>query len=879
MKDSKVSFDTILTYLNDDFFGDKLKKFLIKGSKWYIISSIWINQYKSQINQSLTNPLAISQISSEDIIDSNPLNIVTNNYILKGSASFHNDYKVVPSEIWKNLKAQFGYIHKIPRYVIQKPDNSIELEINLQKIQVFIIKDAKLLNLQPYNFFFSLLDCIPTITLTLKSFTLNENQNSTIFSHRLWRSGKEVTLNQIENILSQTENPIDFPGHRIESLAVHVLDLKLLDEDLFVYEFKSGYSSKFLLREKLNKICRNCSKQSNDGVDCKCHSFYFCCSICLNSHFNANNLETKKKSSNQQCSRLNNKEIKGIFIGLRNIGNTCYLNAGLQCLFHTKPLFTYTNSFSYLSDLRSDYSTNLFSEFAGLIQHCQNESTPASTYNFKSALSQYASQFFSNIQQDCQEFLSFLLDGLHEDVNVKPSSDIKGIIPEVKEKNDEELKEIYWENFKINNNSIIIDTMHGQLKSELKCPNCKQATLSYDPFLMISLPIPDNSLKIIYFVLVNPESCLMGKLEISSESLVSDVRVKISQLLELQDFELAELSNGYFAKFLSDDKKVKKRSTVLVYKKNLSKNEFIDEDFKYVVLSFKTKSNDGSLNKIGKPHLILTDICSSIKDLYSQVLEYTLVMRNIQYSSISAEFNKRLSSYVSRSYLNTDEFKLIFDEHFNCTCPNCYQTNCGGCLIKCTTDLVAQYFLSTTERFLRVTVVLSNKVKDVGCFDKLDFHWTCDLKDSQKTNLNLVDCFELFYCTEQLDDENSILCSFCKKNSKILKTLEIVRLPQILILHLKRFQKKGLKYLKNNTPIDYPIENLDLGQFSQQSGVYSLYSVVEHHGSLNCGHYTSICKGSDLKWRLFDDEIVKPATSIISSSAYILFYELISKTR
>ena len=877
MKDSKVSFDTIITYLNDDFFGDKFQKSLTKGSKWYIISSIWVNQCRSQINQSSTNPPTLSQISSEDIIDPNPLHIIKQNYILKGSASFHKDYKVVPSEVWKSLKTQFGCIHKIPRYVIQKPDNSIELEINLQKIPVFIIKDAKILNPLPYNFFFSLLDSMSKITSELKSFTLNEKINSSIFSHRLWRAGKEVTINQLKNILNQTENFIEFPGHRVESLAVHVIDLKLMDEDLFVYEFKSGYSSKFLLREKLSQICRNCSKQSNDGVECKCHNFYFCCCICLNLHLNTVILETKKKSSNQLKSRLNNEEIRSGFIGLRNIGNTCYLNSGLQCLFHTKPLFTYTNSFSYLSDLRSDYSTNLFSEFAGLIQHSQNETSPASTYNFKLALSQYASQFYSNIQQDCQEFLSFLLDGLHEEVNTKSPSEIVEIIPECKNKTDEELKEIYWQNFKIKNNSIIIDIMHGQLKSELMCPDCKQITLSFDPFSMISLPIPDNSLKIIYFVLVNPESCLMGKLEITKESLVSDIRIKISQLLDLEEFELAELSNGYFVKFLSDDKKVKKRSTVLVYKKNLSKNEFIDEDFKYVVLSFKTKSNNGSLNKIGKPHLILTDICSSLKDLYCQVLEYTLVMRNIKYSSIAVEFNKRLSSYASKSYLNTDEFKLIFDEHFNCTCPNCYQVNCSGCLIKCTTDLVAQYFLSTTERFLRITVVLSNKVKEIECFDRLDFHWTCDLKDSQKSNLSLADCFELFYCTEQLDDENSIFCSSCKKNTKILKTLEIVRLPQILIIHLKRFQKRGLNYFKNNASIDYPIENLDLGKFSQQSGVYSLYSVVEHHGTLNCGHYTSICKGSDLKWRLFDDDIVKPATSIISSSAYILFYELISK--
>ena len=55
---------------------------------------------------------------------------------------------------------------------------------------------------------------------------------------------------------------------------------------------------------------------------------------------------------------------------------------------------------------------------------------------------------------------------------------------------------------------------------------------------------------------------------------------------------------------------------------------------------------------------------------------------------------------------------------------------------------------------------------------------------------------------------------------------------------------------------------------------YDLYGVVNHFGSLNGGHYTAHCKNPDGNWYNFNDYSVSgaPANSIVSSSAYVLFY-------
>ena len=52
-----------------------------------------------------------------------------------------------------------------------------------------------------------------------------------------------------------------------------------------------------------------------------------------------------------------------------------------------------------------------------------------------------------------------------------------------------EIAEEFWEGFLARNQSIIVDLMYGQLKSTVTCLTCNERFLSFDPFLMIQLPI------------------------------------------------------------------------------------------------------------------------------------------------------------------------------------------------------------------------------------------------------------------------------------------------------------------------------------------------------------------------------------------------------
>ncbi|XP_025896799.1 ubiquitin carboxyl-terminal hydrolase 2 isoform X1 [Nothoprocta perdicaria] len=188
----------------------------------------------------------------------------------------------------------------------------------------------------------------------------------------------------------------------------------------------------------------------------------------------------------------NSKVVQGL-TGLRNLGNTCFMNSILQCLSNTKELRDYCLQNQYLRDLNnsSRMRTALMSEFAKLIQLLWTSSPndSVSPSEFKTQIQRYAPRFVGYNQQDAQEFLRFLLDGLHSEVNrvlVRPraTTDTLDHLP------DDEKSRQMWRRYQEREDSRIGDLFVGQLKSSLTCGECGYCSTAFDPFWDLSLPIP-----------------------------------------------------------------------------------------------------------------------------------------------------------------------------------------------------------------------------------------------------------------------------------------------------------------------------------------------------------------------------------------------------
>ena len=181
----------------------------------------------------------------------------------------------------------------------------------------------------------------------------------------------------------------------------------------------------------------------------------------------------------------------------------------------------------------------------------------------------------------------------------------------------------------------------------------------------------------------------------------------------------------------------------------------------------------------------------------------------------------------------------------------------------------------------------------------LDMSLSLSEADSRNTStkttfdgIPLSSLMQNFTASEQLG--GGIYCEKCKKKSKAsVKKLSIACAPELLVVHLKRFD--AMKSRKVHTKVNFMLDGFDLapflalenngnnGNIKAEPILYDLIGVVTHKGSLNSGHYISFVPSitNDVngqvhkKWLKCDDETISvvDVSQVKSTEAYILFYE------
>lgn len=149
--------------------------------------------------------------------------------------------------------------------------------------------------------------------------------------------------------------------------------------------------------------------------------------------------------------------------------------------------------------------------------------------------------------------------------------------------------------------------------------------------------------------------------------------------------------------------------------------------------------------------------------------------------------------------------------------------------------------------------------------------------DNNVVATTLYECFDLFTKSEILENEHAWFNEKTGQKESITKQISFWDFPKILVISLKRFSADGQHRL--NTPVDFPLENLDLSRYvkgyNPPSYKYDLYGVCNHYGGVLGGHYTAFVKTSQNKWFHFNDNSVDAVLytkDIVSSNAYCLFY-------
>lgn len=234
------------------------------------------------------------------------------------------------------------------------------------------------------------------------------------------------------------------------------------------------------------------------------------------------------------------------------------MNSALQCIRSVEELTKYFVTGEFEEELNYDnplgHGGQVANAYAYLLKSIYKKFTSPNSVSpraFKDTVGRYAPQFSGWAQQDTQEFLGFLLDGLQEDLNrVKKKPYIEK--PDSTDEmvgNQELIRELaakVWDIHKKRDDSVIGDLFTGLYKSTLVCPTCAKISITFEPFTNLTLPLPIRNMwqrRVRYFPLNDRPVDIIVELDKSQsvramkEFISSRVGVPADRIIGAEEFK------------------------------------------------------------------------------------------------------------------------------------------------------------------------------------------------------------------------------------------------------------------------------------------------------------------------------------------------------
>lgn len=437
----------------------------------------------------------------------------------------------------------------------------------------------------------------------------------------------------------------------------------------------------------------------------------------------------------------------GSLTGLRNLGNTCYMNSALQCLIHCQP---FRNMMFKIRAIVSINAAKPYIGSAALFKQLQQLTRNAwsAPYNhvldtslFKFWFDYFNKDFTAMEQHDSSEFLSLVLNLMHSNMC------FKGFDRSLLGDQDSNVRSVDRAR------TPVSETFQGSAISTLTCGACKGSSTTDDSFFILSLPIPVvDDLTAAVFIQSDKK---MGEIElyfgVESEKTVGSLKRAVLDRLALshEEFEVKLIEQREDEPWriveVPDDEPLSHFSSSWLH----AGVALLGVEHTWMLFSI-----EGA--EVGFPLLVPTKEGQLLSSLIEFSQNPDLQQGNFKLLSIGQHAVKiEIDRSVYMKYLNSAQ------EVFHRECPMKAFQN-----------------------------MLLNKYEILN-------------RTTSPHGITLDSCLEKLLKAEMLEPEDTWLCPNCNaKADGTTKQFQLANLPNVFIVQLKRFAASGKKL---STPIEFTL--------------------------------------------------------------------------
>ncbi|KAM8950676.1 ubiquitin carboxyl-terminal hydrolase 33 isoform 3-T3 [Lycaon pictus] len=476
--------------------------------------------------------------------------------------------------------------------------------------------------------------------------------------------------------------------------------------------------------------------------------------------------------------------------GLKNIGNTCYMNAALQALSNCPPLTQFFLDCGGLA--RTDKKPAICKSYLKLMTELWHKSRPGSVVptTLFQGIKTVNPTFRGYSQQDAQEFLRCLMDLLHEELKeqvMEVEEDPQTITTEETMEEDKSQSDVDFQSCESCSSSDKAENENGS------------RTFSEDNNETTMLIQDDENNSEMSKDWQKEKMC--NKInKVNSEGELDKDRDSLSEAVDLNNQETVKVQIHSRASEYITDVHLNDLSTSQILPSNEGVNPRLSAsppksgNLWPGLASTHKKAQSASSPKRKKQHKKYRSV---ISDIFDGTIISSVQCLTCDRVSVTLETFQDLSLPIPGK---EDLAKLHSSSH-----PTSI-VKAGSCGEAYAPQGWIAFFMEYVKSWFWGPIV------------------------------TLQDCLAAFFARDELKGDNMYSCEKCKKLRNGVKFCKVQKFPEILCIHLKRFRHELMFSTKISTHVSFPLEGLDLQPFLAKDSpaqivTYDLLSVICHHGT------------------------------------------------